>query len=128
MVRDRKQEEKIKRERTESILKELIPEAISTLSDERISGIGVVNVVCSKGRDDARVYLDPVAVSKEERGAVIRQLSKARGLIEEYCASEQGWFRTPQLTFLFDETLQHERRMDKLFKKARKEINGINKD
>ncbi len=128
MVRDRKNEEKIKRERTESILKELIPEAISTLADERIIGIGVINVVCSKGRNDARVFLDSEAVLPEEKNTVLKQLSKARAIIEEYCASEQGWFRTPKLTFLFDETYQHERRIEELFKKAKEELNGINKN
>ena len=73
-----KSEEKIKRERTESILKEVIPEAISSLSDERLHGLGVVNVICSKGRSDAKVYLDPTFVYEDERSLIIKQLTKAR--------------------------------------------------
>jgi ribosome-binding factor A len=123
-VRNRRSEEKIKRERTESILKEIIPEAISSLSDERLHGLGVVNVVCSKGRSDAKVYLDPAFVDEDEKSLIVRQLSKASRVIENYCANEQGWFRTPALSFGFDDTLQHETRMDELFKKVEKELHG----
>ena len=40
----------IKVKRTESILKELIPEALSQLSDARLREVDVIDVKCSKGR------------------------------------------------------------------------------
>lgn len=123
-MRTRKSEEKIKRERTESILKEIIPEAISSLADQRLHGIGVVNVTCSKGRSDAKVYLDPSFIYDDEREAIVRQLTKARKVIENHCATEQGWFRTPKLSFTFDDTLEHETKMDQLFKKIEKDLHG----
>jgi ribosome-binding factor A len=125
-MRQRKSDEKIKRERTESILREIIPEAIASLSDERLHGIGVVNVVCSKGRSDAKVYLDPAFIYDDEKEPIVRQLTKAGKVIEGYCANEQGWFKTPRLSFAFDDTLQHETKMDQLFKKIEKELHGDN--
>lgn len=125
-MRNRRSEEKIKRERTESILREIIPEAISSLADERLHGLGVVNVVCAKGRSDAKVYLDPAFIEDSEKNLIVKQLSKASRVIEGYCANEQGWFRTPALSFSFDETLEQETKMDQLFKKIEKELHGQN--
>jgi ribosome-binding factor A len=116
----RKSDGKIKIERTEAILRELVPEAISTLSDERISGLGVVDVVCSRGRDDAKVYLDSAFVEEDEKSQIISQLSKARKMIEQYCATEQGWFKSPKLSFEFDDLLKKESRIEELFKQIKK--------
>ena len=59
-MQGRRGEAKIKQQKTESILKEIIPEALASLSDERLHGLVVTNVVCSRGRSDAKVYFDPV--------------------------------------------------------------------
>ena len=40
----------IKRLRTQSVLKELLPEALSTLEDELLRGLCVTDVECKKGR------------------------------------------------------------------------------
>ena len=66
----------IKLKRTESILKELIPEALSELNDSRLREIDVIDVTCSKGRSDAKVYLDPHNYSDEERRTFLKQLKK----------------------------------------------------
>jgi len=57
----------IKIKRTESILKELIPEAISQLSDARVREVDVIDVHCSRGRSDAKVYLDPHDYTPQEQ-------------------------------------------------------------
>lgn len=111
----------IKLKRTESVLKELIPEAISQLADERLREIDVIDVHCSKGRSDAKVYLDPHDYTPQERSAYVRQLEKARPLIEEYCMREQGWFRSPKLTFVFDDTLERSKNIEALFAQIAKE-------
>jgi len=112
----------IKKERTESILKEIIPEAISQLNDERVHGIGVVEVVCSKGRSDAKVYLDPAFILDEEKPTILKQLNKARYNIENHCKMEQGWYNCPNLSFEFDTQLEHVNKMDNLFAKIEKEL------
>jgi len=116
-MHNRKSEAKIKQQKTESILKELIPEALASLSDERLHGLAVVNVVCSRGRSDAKVYFDPAFIYANEREPIVRLLLKARIIIEKHVANEQGWFRTPKLSFSFDDTLSHENKMTELFKK-----------
>ena len=111
----------IKVKRTESILKELIPEALSQLSDARLREVDVIDVKCSKGRSDAKIYLDPHSYTPQEQAAFIRMLEKARPIVEEYCLRDQGWFRSPSLTFVFDDTLKRSQNIEALFAKIAKE-------
>ena len=60
-------QEEIKRHRVESVLKELLPEAFSSLSDERINSLAVTDVKCSKGRSNAKVYLDKSFLTKKSK-------------------------------------------------------------
>ena len=115
-------EAQIKLKRTESILKELIPEALSTLNDNRLHEITVLEVKCSKGRSDAKVYLDPDYYDEKEQGTLLKQLKKARPIIEDYCMKDQGWFRCPKLAFEFDEHFQKTQRIEELFKQIEKEV------
>ncbi len=115
-------EAQIKLKRTESILKELIPEALSTLNDNRLHEISVLEVKCSKGRSDAKVYLDPDYYDEKEQSVLLKQLKKARPIIEDYCMKDQGWFRCPKLAFEFDEHFQKTQRIEELFKKIENEV------
>lgn len=114
----------IKLKRTDSILQELIPEALSQLNDNRLHELDVIEVRCSKGRDDAKVYLDPSYFSEAEKSVLLKQLKKARPVIENYCMKDQGWFRSPKLKFEFDEHLKKAQTIDELFKKISKDKNN----
>lgn len=111
----------IKVKRTESILLELIPEAFSSLNDARLRELDVIEVKCSRGRSDAKVYLDPHSYTQEERTLFLRQLKKARPIVEDYCLKDQGWYSCPNLTFLFDEQLERSKNIEALFAKIAKE-------
>jgi len=108
--------EEIKRHRTESILKEIIPEALGSLSDERINGLTVTDVVCSKGRSDAKVYLDKSFLTPKEQGEALRQLRTVAGYIQNHCKQTEGWFKAPHFVFEFDEQPEHQSKMENLFK------------
>lgn len=114
----------IKLKRTDSILQELIPEALSQLNDNRLHELDVIEVRCSRGRDDAKVYLDPSYFSETEKSVLLKQLKKARPVIENYCMKDQGWFRSPKLKFEFDEHLKKAQTIDELFKKISKDKNN----
>ena len=115
--------EEIKRHRTESVLKEIIPEALATLDDERINGLAVTDVVCSKGRSDAKVYLDTSFLTEKEQGEALRQLRIVSGFIQNHCKQSEGWFKAPRFTFEFDHQLEKVSRIEDLFK----QIEGRNK-
>jgi ribosome-binding factor A len=108
-------QEEIKRHRVESVLKEVIPEALATLDDERINSLLVTEVVCSKGRSDAKVYLDKSFLNEKEQHEALRQLRSVAGYIQNHCKQSEGWFKAPRLTFEFDEQLEKQKRMEELF-------------
>jgi ribosome-binding factor A len=112
----------IKLLRVESVLRELIPEALASLSDENINSIPVIDVVCSRGKYDAKVYLDPSFVDESERAYILNHLKKASSYIENYCKQAEGWYRAPKMRFMFDDNLQKQNRMDELFAKIEKEL------
>ncbi|MBD3790154.1 MAG: 30S ribosome-binding factor RbfA [Campylobacterales bacterium] len=107
--------EEIKRHRVESVLKEIIPEALATLDDERINSLVVTDVVCSKGRSDAKVYLEPSFLSEKEQNDALRQLRTVAGYIQTHCKQSEGWFKAPRLTFEFDQQLEKATRIEALF-------------
>ncbi len=109
-------QEEIKRHRVESVLKEIIPEALGTLDDSRINSLLVTDVVCSKGRSDAKVYLEPSILSEKEQSEALKQLRKVSGYIQNQCKQMEGWFKAPRMTFEFDHQLEKISRMEALFK------------
>ena len=106
----------IKRKRTESILKELIPQALSTLDDPAINSLVVTEVVCSRGRYDARVFLDPSGLDEREQNSALSKLKKVSGYIKTYIRESEGWYKAPNFKFEFDDELDRISRMDELFK------------
>jgi len=108
--------EEIKCHRVESVLKELLPEAFSTLSDERINSLTVTDVKCSKGRSNAKVYLDTSVLSEKEQNDALRQLRKIGAYLQNHCKQSEGWFKAPIFTFEFDHQLEQVTRIEDLFK------------
>ncbi len=111
----------IKQKRTESLLMELIPEAISTLKDIRIHEVDVIDIKCSRGRSDAKVFLDPHSYTEKEKNTFLKMLRATRSLIEAHCMQDQGWYRCPNLTFEFDEHFKKVSRIEDLFKQISKD-------
>jgi ribosome-binding factor A len=109
-------QEEIKRHRVESVLKELLPEAFSSLNDERINSLAVNDVKCSKGRSNAKVYLDKSFLNEKEQGEALKQLRKVGAYLQNHCKQSEGWFKAPRFTFEFDEQLEKQSRMEELFK------------
>lgn len=114
-------QEEIKRHRTESILREVIPEALATLNDERINALNVIEVVCSRGRSDAKVYLDKAWLSEKEQREALRQLRKVARYLQDHIKKSQGWYKTPNLTFYFDDQYEKVSRIEALFDQIAKE-------
>jgi len=109
-------QEEIKRHRVESILKELLPEAFSSLNDERINSLAVNDVKCSKGRSNAKVYLDKSFLNEKEQGEALKQLRKVGAYLQNHCKQSEGWFKAPIFTFEFDHQLEKVSRIEDLFK------------
>jgi ribosome-binding factor A len=113
-------EEEIKRKRTESRLVELLPEAFSGMNDNRINALSVTAVVCSRGRYDAKVYLDKSYLSEKEQGEALKQLRSVSGFLSTYVRESEGWFKSPKFTFEFDTQLEEISKIEALFKEIGK--------
>jgi len=117
-------EAQIKLKRTESVLCELIPEAFGNMNDKRFHQLEVIDVKCSRGKSDAKVYINPAEFTEDEKRNYIKLLNKARPIIETYCLKDQGWFRCPKFTFEFDTHLKEAQNIEELFKKIAKNKEG----
>jgi ribosome-binding factor A len=113
-------EEEIKRKRTESRLVELIPEALANMNDSRINGLSVTEVVCSRGRYDAKVYLDKSYLTEQEQHEALKQLRVVSSFLSTYVRESEGWYKAPKFTFEFDNQLEEISRIENLFKEIGK--------
>ena len=114
-------EKSINLKRTESLLKELIPEALGELSDERINSLLITDVDCKNGKYDAIVYFDGSDYSDKEIKEIQKVLNKANGAIKSYCLNATGWYKCPNFKFLKDEQLENNKRLEELFEKIKKD-------
>jgi len=106
----------IKRKRTETALKEVLPEAFSMLDDEQLQNLIVTEVVCSRGRYDSKVYLDKTGIDERGQNEILKKLRKVQGFLKNYVRESEGWYRSPNFKFEFDDHLEHISKIDELFK------------
>jgi ribosome-binding factor A len=116
-------EAQIKLKRTESVLLELIPQALGAMNDKRLHDLIILEVVCSRGKSDAKVYINPSEYNDQEKRDYLKLLRKARPIIETHCLKDQGWYRCPKFTFEFDTQLKKSQNIEELFKKIAKDNN-----
>jgi ribosome-binding factor A len=114
-----KKEKSLKIKQTESLLKELLPEALSSLSDSRINSLSVTNVDCSKGKYNATVYLGLEFFTDSEKREILKQLNYAKGPLKSYCLNATSWFRCPDFIFKFDNELDKINRLESIFEKIK---------
>ena len=110
-------------QRTQSLLEELIPEALSSLNDHRISSLTITEVDCKNGKYDANVYYDGSDFDKAELKEVRIALRKANGAIKSYILGATSWYKCPDFTFLVDDMMEKRARMEDLFSQISKSSN-----
>ena len=106
-------------QKTQSLLVELIPEALSALNDTRISSLAITDVNCKNGKYSAIVYFDATDIDKDELKEVKKLLKKANGKIKSYCLASTGWYKCPDFNFVVDDTIKQSKRLEELFKKIK---------
>ena len=107
-------------QRTESLLMELIPEALSQLNDNRVNSLAITGVDCKQGKYDAKVYYDASDFDDKEKEAIKQILKKAQGRIKSYCLGATGWYKCPNFDFRPDDTIQTSNNIEKLFEQIKK--------
>ena len=114
-------EKSLKIKRIESLLKELLPEALSHLNDDRIKNITITDVDCSRGKYDTKVFFDGSDYTKEEIEILTFLLNNANGKIKSYILNTTDWFKCPNFRFQNDEMIEKSKRLEKLFAQIKKE-------
>jgi len=102
-------------QRTESLLEELIPEALSSLNDHRIVSLTITEVDCKNGKYDAKVYYDGSDFDKAELKEIRMALRKANGALKTYILNATSWYKCPNFTFLVDDMMEKRAKMEDLF-------------
>jgi ribosome-binding factor A len=102
-------------QRTQSLLEELIPEALSSLNNTILHGITITEVDCKNGKYDARVYYDGSDYDKEELKQIRQSLRKANGAIKSYILGATSWYKCPNFTFIVDDMMEKRARIEDLF-------------
>ncbi|MEA3352269.1 MAG: 30S ribosome-binding factor RbfA [Campylobacterota bacterium] len=108
-------------QRTQSLLKELIPEALSQLSDPMIRNLAITDVDCKNGKYDAKVYFDGSDYDNTELKIIRIALRKVNGRIKSYILNATGWYKCPNFEFIKDEDIQKQKRLEDLFAKIAKD-------
>jgi ribosome-binding factor A len=108
-------------QRTESLLMELIPQALSQLSNSKINSLPITGVNCKNGKYDAIVYFDGSDFDKIEVKEVIESLKKANGRIKSDVLASTGWYKCPNFKFELDPSLEKSKNIEDLFAKIKKD-------
>jgi ribosome-binding factor A len=111
----------IKLQQTESLLKELIPEALSTLGDARVNSLNITEVDCSRGKYNADVYFYLPFLDQQEIKEIDTVLKKVSSKIEQYTLTSTGWYRCPKLHFKYDKKIEQINKVQELFKRIESE-------
>jgi ribosome-binding factor A len=103
-------------------INESIKETLSTvitaegLKDPRIGFVTVTGVETSPDLRHAKVYVS-VLGSKTERDLTMKALEKSRGFLQAKINASLHMKRTPQLQFLYDDTLDNALRIERALKR-----------
>lgn len=111
----------IKLQRSQALLLELVSEALSMLSNPLLNSLSITQVICSRGKYNAEIFVESSDFSAQEKSEILRELKKAEGILREHILSSSGWFKCPKLSFKFDDSLKSANSLDKIFAQIAKE-------
>ncbi|MHB8858674.1 MAG: 30S ribosome-binding factor RbfA [Thermoleophilia bacterium] len=102
--------------RINEAVREVLSEAITGgLKDPRIGFVTVVSVDTSPDLRSAKVYIS-VLGGEDQLKDSLKGLEHSRGYLQSLLGSQLGMKRTPQLSFLRDESIERGLRIEKILK------------
>ncbi len=113
-------EKNVKLLRVESVLKELISEALGQMRDEKLVGLNITDVRVSKGKNDAIVFVFDDDYTDTQKRQIIAALKKSSPVIANYCLAAEGWYKMPKLKFEFDTLTTEMQNLEDIFKEIGK--------
>lgn len=116
----KKTQGKILQQRREAFLQEILSEALSILQDDRINSLEITHVKCSKGKHDAKIFINKNNLTQKEQQEIQNIFKKAKPILQEYVLAATSWYAAPNLSLEFDESFEVQTRLDKIFEQIHK--------
>ncbi|MFA5801908.1 MAG: 30S ribosome-binding factor RbfA [Thermoleophilia bacterium] len=102
--------------RVNEAVREVLSEALARgLKDPRVGFVTVTSVDTSPDLKSAKVYVS-VLGEEPEREVTLEGLECSRGYLQSLIARQLSLKRTPQLIFIYDESIEHGMKIEKLLK------------
>lgn len=114
----------IKQKRLESIIRKNISDIVQfDLKDPKVGFVTITDVWVSNDHSYAKVYCE--FLGRQERAAAgLKALNRAKGYIRSELSQRLDIRRTPELTFVLDESAEKGRRIDEIIDEIHKKENG----
>lgn len=103
--------------KTQSLLQEVLSTALSELNNPLINSLCISKVECKKGKQHAKVFIESSGIEESQRQEILRALHKARGILAQYTLSATSWFKCPEFSFAFDDSLRQAQSLEAIFAK-----------
>jgi ribosome-binding factor A len=99
--------------RVNEAIRHVLSEAVPALKDPRIGFVTITGVETATDLGQAKVFVS-VFGNEKQRALTLEGLEAAHGVLQSQIARAVKLRRTPQLTFVYDETVERGVRMSKL--------------
>jgi ribosome-binding factor A len=111
--------------RVNEALREALSQAIADgLKDPRVGFVTVTGVKTSSDLRHAKVFVS-VLGSSAERERTLAGLRSSHGYLQDRIAAEVRLKRTPQLEFVYDESIDRGQRIEKLLRRHEGELGPV---
>ncbi len=105
----------------QEILREVNDILNKVIKDPRVQDITITDVEVTGDLQQATVYYSSLNELQSEREAIQKGLEKATGLIRKELGSRLTLYRTPELTFKRDSSVDYGNKIDELIRKMKEE-------
>lgn len=105
----------------QEILREVNDILNKVIKDPRVQDITITDVEVTGDLQQATVYYSSLNDLQSEREAIQKGLEKATGLIRKELGSRLTLYRTPELTFKRDSSVDYGNKIDELIRKMKEE-------
>lgn len=101
--------------RINEAMRQVLGSAVGELSDPRVGFITITTVRVARDMRNAKVYFS-VLGPQSSRADTLAALNSAHGLLQRAVAREVKIHHTPQLEFIYDDTIDTVQRLDALLR------------
>lgn len=102
---------------SQEILREVNDILIKKVRDPRVKNVTITDVELTGDLQQAKIYYSTLDKEKEKQEETQAGLEKAAGLVRKELGSRLKIYKTPEISFARDESVEYGNRIDELLKK-----------